>query len=330
MHRLMNAIRKVFKAMHTLRQALVTGGAGFIGSHLVEALVASGCRVIVVDNLSTGHRRNLDHLGDRIEFVEGDIRDAVLLDRVMNGCDVVFHQAALVSVTQSVQDPSDSCDINELGTVRVLDAARRNGVRRVVLASSSAVYGDDPQLPKTEALTPHPLSPYAVQKLAGEFYASVFGTLYALETVCLRYFNVFGPRQDPSSPYSGVISIFMTQAAAGLPPTIYGDGNQTRDFVYVKDVVSANLLAAVNSAAVGRVFNVGTGSSIRIRELWRLIGELSTCEVEPRFAPPRAGDIRESVADISEIKDALGFSPQVRLREGLVDTFNWYREVAGN
>ncbi len=310
--------------MQKIKHALVTGGAGFIGSHLVEELVAGGCRVTVLDNLSTGHRRNIEHLGDRIVFVEGDIRDAQLLDQVTSGCDVVFHQAAVVSVTKSVQDPCHACEVNDLGTVRVLDAARRSGVRRVVLASSSAVYGDDPHLPKTEQMAPKPLSPYAVQKLTGEYNAAVFSGLYQLETVCLRYFNVFGPRQDPSSPYSGVISIFMTCAADGRAPTIYGDGNQTRDFVYVTDVVQANLLAATRAAAAGRVFNVGTGSSIRIADLWRLIGEISGVALDPVCAPPRAGDIRDSVSDIGAIGSALGFSPQVQLRQGLIDTLAWY------
>ncbi|BBO72476.1 UDP-glucose 4-epimerase-like protein [Desulfosarcina alkanivorans] len=313
--------------MKKISHALVTGGAGFIGSHLVEALATDGCRVTVLDNLSTGHRHNLDGAGDRIDFVEGDIRDAQLLDRVIKGCEVVFHQAAVVSVTQTVKDPSHSCEVNDLGTVRVLDAARRNDVRRVVLASSSAVYGDDPRLPKTEDMAPRPLSPYAVQKLAGEFYASTFMDLYGLETVCLRYFNVFGPRQDPSSPYSGVISIFMTQATAGQAPTIYGDGGQTRDFVNVKDVVGANLMAAGNPSAAGGIFNVGTGACIRIRDLWSLIGDLSGVAIDPVFGPARAGDIRESVSDISKIGDALGFSPRVALRQGLVDTLAWYRET---
>ncbi|MCB2145708.1 MAG: SDR family oxidoreductase [Deltaproteobacteria bacterium] len=309
-----------------MSHALVTGGAGFIGSHLVDELVAGGCRVTVLDNLSTGHRHNIDHLGDRIDFVEGDIRDEGLLNRVVKGCEVVFHQAAVVSVSQSVQDPSHACEVNDLGTVRVLDASRRNGVRRVVMASSSAVYGDDPRMPKTEDMAPMPLSPYAVQKLTGEFYASVFGGLYGLETVCLRYFNVFGPRQDPSSPYSGVISIFMNRAAAGEAPTIYGDGGQSRDFIYVKDVVRANVLAATEAEAVGQVFNVGTGACIRILDLWKLIGELSSVIIDPVFGPPRAGDIRESVSDIDRIRRSLGFRPRVGLRQGLIDTLAWYRD----
>ena len=314
--------------MKKVSHALVTGGAGFIGSHLVDELVANGCHVTVLDNLSTGHRRNIDHLADRIDFVEGDIRDAGLLDQVVKGCEVVFHQAAVVSVTQSVQDPSHSCEVNDLGTVRVLDASRNNGVRRVVMASSSAVYGDDPRMPKTEDMTPRPLSPYAVQKLTGEFYASAFGGLYGLETVCLRYFNVYGPRQDPSSPYSGVISIFMNKATDGQAPTIYGDGGQSRDFVFVKDVVRANLLAAAEAAATGQVFNVGTGVCIRIGDLWSLIGELSQVRIDPVFGPPRAGDIRESVSDIGRIGRSLGFTPQVELRQGLKDTLSWYRSAS--
>lgn len=311
--------------MQKVRHALVTGGAGFIGSHLVDALVAGGSQVTILDNLSTGHRSNINHHGSKVKFIEDDIRNAAVLDGATKGCDVVFHQAALVSVTQSVQDPSYACEVNDLGTVRVLDAARQNGVRRVVMASSSAVYGDDPQLPKTEKMAPRPLSPYAVQKLTGEYYATVFSGLYGLETVCLRYFNVFGPRQDPSSPYSGVISIFMTKAATGVAPTIYGDGSQSRDFVYVSDVVNANLLAATHPMAPGRIFNVGTGSSIRILDLWQMIAELSDVEIGPVFAPPRTGDIHESVADASEIKKTMGYISKIKLRQGLIDTFGWYR-----
>ena len=311
--------------MKKISQALVTGGAGFIGSHLVDELVANGCRVTVLDNLSTGHCHNIDHLKDRIDFVEGDIRDAGLLNQVVKGCEVVFHHAAVVSVSQSVLDPSHSCEVNDLGTVRVLDASRRNGVQRVVMASSSAVYGDDPRMPKTEDMAPKPLSPYAVQKLTGELYASVFKGLYGLETVCLRYFNVFGPRQDPSSPYSGVISIFMNKATDGEIPTIYGDGGQSRDFIYVKDVVRANLMAATESTAAGGVFNVGTGVAIRILDLWKMIGGLSNVKMDPVFDPPRAGDIRESVSDIGRIRQSLGFRPQIALRQGLIDTLDWYR-----
>jgi len=307
------------------KQVLVTGGAGFIGSHLVDALVKTGCKVTVLDNLVTGRRSNLEHLADRINFVEGDIRDEDLLNRVIQGCEVVFHQAAVVSVTLSVEDPPHACDVNDLGTVRVLDAARKNAVWRVVMASSSAVYGDDPKLPKQEGMTPHPLSPYAVQKLSGEYYASVFNALYGLETVCLRYFNVYGPRQDPSSPYSGVISIFMDKASSGEPPVIYGDGGQTRDFVFVEDVVRANLLAATHKEAAGWVFNVGTGSFIRILDLWKLIAEISGVHLKPTFGPQRTGDIRESVSDISRIAAVIGFKPHISLHSGLEKTLSWYQ-----
>ncbi|MDL2275604.1 SDR family oxidoreductase [Desulfosarcina sp. OttesenSCG-928-G10] len=313
--------------MKTLSRALVTGGAGFIGSHLVEALVDDGVQVTVLDNFSTGHRSNLDPVKEKITIVEGDIRDRDLLEQVTRSCDVVFHQAAVVSVALSVSDPDFSCEVNDLGTVRVLDACRKNKVRRVVVASSSAVYGDSPDLPKTEAMPPCPLSPYAVQKLAGEYYAAVFGALYGLETVFLRYFNVYGPRQDPSSPYSGVISIFMSRAVSNQGPTIYGDGGQTRDFVYVKDVVRANLLAATRNAAAGRVFNVGTGTAIRILDLWDMIRELSAATAEPIFAPPRSGDIRESCSDIHALANDLDFRPAVPLRQGLADTLAWYRSA---
>ncbi|MDL2269769.1 SDR family oxidoreductase [Desulfosarcina sp. OttesenSCG-928-A07] len=315
--------------MKVFSRVLVTGGAGFIGSHLVEALVASGAEVTVLDNLSTGHRRNLDSVGKSVTLVEGDIRDRALLDQLTRSCDVVFHHAAIVSVTQSVSDPALSCDVNDLGTVRVLDACRKNGVGRVVMASSSAVYGDGPILPKTETMPACPLSPYAVQKLSGEHYAAVFGRLYGLETVCLRYFNVYGPRQTPSSPYSGVISLFVSNAVSGRPPTIYGDGSQTRDFVHVGDVVRANLLAATQKAAAGRVFNVGTGVSTRIRDLWDTIQELSLTKTAPVFAPPRAGDIQDSCSDISAITQCLDFTPKVTIHQGLSDTLAWYHHGNG-
>lgn len=314
--------------MDSFKHALVTGGAGFIGSHLTETLAAQSVRVTVLDNLSTGHRHNIEHLKEGVTFIEGDIRDAGLLERAMVGCDVVFHQAAVVSVTQSVQDPAHSCDVNDLGTVRVLDACRKNGVRRVVLASSSAVYGDDPVLPKTETMPPRPLTPYAVQKLTGEYYAAIFGSLYGLETVCLRYFNVYGPRQDPSSPYSGVISIFMTRATTDTAPIIYGDGSQSRDFVYVGDVVQANLLAATRPEAAGGVFNVGTGTAIRIDRLWELIAASAGTAVAAQSGPPRPGDIPHSVADVSAINRKLEFAPRVELHQGLADTLAWYQATS--
>jgi UDP-glucose 4-epimerase len=308
-----------------MKNVLITGGAGFIGSHITETLVARGCDVTVMDNLASGHIKNIEGLSDQVNFIEGDIRDEALLSRVTKGCDVIFHQAAVVSVTQTVAEPVSSTDVNDMGTLKVLDAARQNSVKRVVLASSSAVYGDDPQLPKVETMTPKPLSPYAVQKLTNEFYANLYFKLYGIETVCLRYFNVYGPRQDPSSPYSGVISIFMKKAADASVPTVYGNGEQTRDFVFVKDVVQANILAATSGDTPGKVFNVGTGITLSIKDLWYDISGLNGYEAHPEYAPARPGDIVHSLASIQEATDRMGFQPSVPLNDGLSQTFNWYQ-----
>jgi nucleoside-diphosphate-sugar epimerase len=306
--------------------ALVTGGAGFIGSHLVENLVHQGCSVTVLDNLTSGHLRNLEQVASKITFIRGDIRDLQVILQASKGCDAVFHHAAVVSVTKTVEDPIGSAEVNEAGTLNVLEAARRNGAARVVLASSSAIYGDDPQLPKAEAMAPVPLSPYAVQKLTNEYYARLYHRLYGLKTVCLRYFNVFGPRQDPGSPYSGVISIFMTRASRNLAPVIYGDGRQTRDFVFVGDVVRANLLAAGKAAAVGEVFNIGTGCSVSINDLWHSIARLGACRLPAEYADPRSGDIVHSLAGIEKAGRYMGFEPAVKLEEGLQRTYDWYRQ----
>lgn len=308
-------------------KALVTGGAGFIGSHLVTALVERGCQVTVLDNLSSGHLSNLDHISDRIRFVQGDIRDVDALAVEMSGCEVVFHEAAVVSVTKTVEDPVGSSVVNDIGALNVLETARKCSVRRVVLASSSAVYGDDPQSPKTETMMPKPLSPYAVQKLANEYYARVYHQLFNLQTVCLRYFNVYGPRQDPSSPYSGVISIFMTKAVNDEAPVIYGDGRQTRDFVYVSDVVQANLLAAGKPQVSGEVFNVGTQNAVDVNSLWRQVADLGNCLQKTEHVSPRPGDIVESLADIQKVQDRLGFKPTYALNKGLAETFSWYKEA---
>lgn len=310
--------------MMTYKKALVTGGAGFIGSHIVETLVKKGCGVTVLDNLSTGHVSNLEMVADKIKFIEGDICDSATLDAAVSGCEVVFHQAAVVSVTDTVARPLASANVNEIGTLKVLEAARQNQVKRVVLASSSAIYGDDPQLPKKENMIPKPLSPYAVQKLVGEYYARVYTELYGLQTVCLRYFNVFGPRQDPSSPYSGVISIFMTKAAQKEKPIIYGDGTQSRDFIYVSDVVAANLSAAVSTGTDSAVYNVGTGQSIQILQLWDVITQMSHLTLSPDFGPVRAGDVPKSVADIGKAEADLGFRPQTPFAEGLKKTLEYY------
>ncbi len=308
-----------------IKSALVTGGAGFIGSHLVDALLAIGCRVTVIDNLSTGRKENLAPVADRIDFIEGDILNDAVLARAVRGCEVVFHEAAVVSVPKTVEDPVGSAAVNDLGTVKVLEAARKSGSRRVILASSSAVYGDDPALPKSEAMSPKPLTPYAVQKLAGEFNARMYYELFGLETVCLRYFNVYGPRQDPGSPYSGVISIFMSRAVDRTFPVIYGDGRQFRDFVFVRDVVAANLLSASVSEVGGRVFNVGTGKHISINELWEAVKHLGRISISAEYGPPRAGDIRESVADIGLAASLLGFAPEYAFNRGLEETFTWFK-----
>jgi UDP-glucose 4-epimerase len=307
-----------------IKRALVTGGAGFIGSHLVETLFHQGCKVTVVDDLSTGHKTNLDAVIDQISFFEGDIRDEALMGEALRGCEVVFHQAALVSVPESIERPLDSASINEMGTLNVLEMARQHRVKRVVIASSSAIYGDDPKLPKKEDMPAKPLSPYAIQKLTGEYYARLYERLHGLETVCLRYFNVFGPRQDPSSPYSGVISIFMTKVAQDQAPNIYGDGEQTRDFIFVKDVVNANLLAATVSEARGNVFNIGTGQTITVNKLWEGICNLSQKDLKAHYLAPRPGDILESVADIQMAQNTLTFSPQTQFNKGLESTYNWY------
>jgi len=309
----------------TIQHALVTGGAGFIGSHLVDALLEQGARVTVIDNLTTGKMANLQDAGTRIQFIEGDIRDRGVLQQAVAGVDVVFHQAAVVSVPLSVAQPLDSAAVNETGTLEVLEAARQAGCRRVVLASSSAIYGDDPELPKRETMAFGPMSPYAVQKMTGEYYAGLYTRLYGLETACLRYFNVFGPRQDPSSPYSGVISIFLDRAAAGQAPVIYGDGEQTRDFVYVRDVVSANLRAATEDTAAGKAFNIGTGKTITINRLWQKVAELAGVGLAPDYAEARHGDILHSVAAIDAARRDLGFSPEISFEEGLARTYAWYQ-----
>ena len=310
----------------TFKSALVTGGAGFIGSHLVEMLVSAGCKVAVLDNLSSGHYLNLKHLEGQISFYEEDIRNQEALNAAAAGCEVIFHLAAVVSVPQTVENPIDSASVNDMGTLFIFEAARQQKVRRVVFASSCAVYGDDLRLPKREDMAPKPQSPYAVQKLASEYYARVFHELYGLETTALRYFNVYGPRQDPSSPYSGVISIFMTKAMQHAPAVIYGDGNQSRDFIYVQDVVRANLLAATAKEVSGLVMNIGSGRSVDINHLWEAICALSGQKLQAKYAPKRPGDIVESLAAIDSAKSRLGFEPETSFEEGLKLTFEWYRK----
>jgi UDP-glucose 4-epimerase len=311
------------------RSALVTGGAGFIGSHLVDALLAGGCRVTVLDDLSAGSERNLPASQGALRLVRADIRDRAAVAEAVDGCETVFHLAAVVSVPKTTLDPIGSADVNEIGSLNVLEASRAAGVRRLVFASSSAVYGDDPRLPKREDMPPKPLTPYAVQKLAVEYHARVYSGLYALPCASLRFFNVFGPRQDPSSPYSGVISIFMTRALAGESPVIHGDGSQSRDFVFVGDVVQALVAAASSPAAPGGVFNVGTGRAVTITQLWEVIAALSGATARPVHTPPRPGDVPQSVSAIDAARADLGFAPRVGFEEGLKRTMAWYRNMVG-
>ena len=309
-----------------MKKCLVTGGAGFIGSNLVERLLSDGVQVRVLDNLTSGFLENLAPFWEDIDFKKGDLRDLHTLQEVMSDVEVVFHQAAIVSVPQSVEDPIETAMVNDLGTLNVLEAARHTGVPRVVFASSCAVYGDLPQLPKKEDMATKPLSPYAATKLYGETYAQLYGDLYGLETVCLRYFNVYGPKQDPTSPYSGVISIFMDKAAQGEVPTIYGDGEQYRDFVYVADVVQANLSAAYGREVSGAIINVGTGNSVTVNSLWKKVASLAGVQGEPERESLRPGDIRESVADISRARRLIDYKPHYSIEEGLELTWKWYRE----
>ncbi len=304
----------------------MTGGAGFIGSHLVDALLSKGIRVKVLDNLSTGHLSNLDGVSSKIDFIKGDICDRAAVEAAADGCDVIFHQAAVVSVPQTVKDPIGSAAVNISGTLMILDVARAKGVSRVILASSCAVYGDDPVQPKHEGLCVHSKSPYALQKHIGELNARLYHELYGLEAVCLRYFNVFGPRQDPSSPYSGVISIFMDRAVQKSAPVIYGDGHQSRDFIYVCDVVAANIAAAEAASANGCVVNVGSGKSITINRLWEMIGDLSGNPHSPQYDAPRLGDIQTSLADTKRAQKVLAFKPECPFGKGLELTFEWYRK----
>ena len=304
---------------------LVTGGAGFIGSHLVEELVKQGQRVRVIDNLSTGKRKNIEPFRGKIEFIDGDIRDLGLVRKAMDGVDYVLHQAAVPSVPRSVKDPLTTNAANVDGTLNILIAARDADVKRVVYASSSSVYGDTPTLPKQEGMKPQPRSPYAVSKLAGELYCQAFYHVYGLETVALRYFNVFGPRQDPESQYAAVVPKFITALLRGEPPTIFGDGEQSRDFTYVDNVVAANLLAAKASGVAGEVFNIACGERITINELARMLTEIIGVNIEPEYTPPRPGDVLHSLADISKAQKLLGYKIKVDFERGLQKTVEWYR-----
>ncbi|RLC55839.1 MAG: LPS biosynthesis protein WbpP [Chloroflexota bacterium] len=303
---------------------LVTGGAGFIGSHIVAELVRRGERVRVFDNFSTGQEANLAPVRQAIELIRGDLRDLAAVRRAVSGVDYVLHQGALASVARSVDDPLASDTCNVVGTLNLLIAARDAGVRRVVYASSSSVYGDSPTLPKREDMKPAPKSPYAVSKLAGEHYCRAFTEVYGLETVSLRYFNVFGPRQDPTSQYAAVIPIFITALLRGKPPTVHGDGRQSRDFTYVTNNVQANLLAATAPGVAGQVFNVACGKRYTLLELLAILRDILSTDVTPVHTAPRPGDVRHSLADISKAQQALGYRVEVPFEEGLRRTVAWY------
>jgi UDP-glucose 4-epimerase len=308
-------------------RVLVTGGAGFIGSHLVDALVARGDEVVVLDDLSTGRRENLAAAGAAARLIVGSVDDLDTVRAAVEGCALVYHEAAVASVQRTVEAPTQTQRTNLAGTLNVLEAARGTGVRRVVFAGSAAVYGDTETMPLVESQTPRPMSPYAIEKLASEQYMGVWSALYGLETVTLRYFNVFGPRQDPGSPYSGVISIFVDRLITGRVPTIFGDGKQTRDFVYVEDVVRANLLAGTADArtVAGRDFNVARGEATDLNALYSMLAEVCGVSAPVGYAPARAGDIRHSLANIGALRETLGYTPQVPVAEGLARLVAWER-----
>ncbi len=303
---------------------LVTGGAGFIGSSLARALVARGERVRVIDDLSSGRRENLADISKDIELIEADIRDEAALASALAGIELVFHEAAVPSVPRSLADPIRSHQANATGTLQLLQAAKRAGVRRVIYAASSSAYGDTPTLPKVETMRPMPLSPYAVSKLAGEHYCQVFAGAYGLETVCLRYFNVFGPHQDPNSEYAAVIPRFVTTALAGQGVTIYGDGTQSRDFCFIDNTVEANLAAATASGVSGSVFNVACGAAINLNDVIRLVGEIVGHAVPITYVPGRVGDVKHSLADVSAARERLGYRGAISFSEGLRRTVAWY------
>ncbi len=310
-----------------MAKSVVTGGAGFIGSTLVRKLLESGSAVTVIDNLLTGHEKNLSEVRDRIEFVNADIRNPEAIAAPMRGADAVYHLAAIPSVPRSIDDPIPSHEVNIDGTFNVFLAAARAKVRRVVYAASSSAYGDSETLPKVETMAPRPKSPYAVQKLLGENYASVFHSCFGLETVALRFFNVYGPRQDPSSPYSGVLSLFMKHLLGRTSPTIYGDGEQSRDFTYVEDVATLCIKAAHSDRAAGKMYNAGNGGRFTLNFIWDLLQKMEGVKLDAKYGEPRAGDVRHSMADTTLAKADLGHDPQFTIEEGLKRTLEWYRQT---
>jgi UDP-glucose 4-epimerase len=310
---------------------LITGAAGFIGSHLTHALVSRGDRVRAFDNFATGSRRNLARILHRIEFHEGDLRDRAAVERACEGVDYILHQGALPSVPRSVKEPRPSHETNVDGTFNLLEAARLHGVRRVLYAASSSAYGNQPGFPRVETMVPQPIAPYPVQKLAGELYMKSYWQVYGLETVCLRYFNIFGPRQVPDSPYSGVMARFILQMMRGERPVIHGDGEQGRDFTYVDNAVRANLLAleAPAEKVAGQVFNIACGERHTLNETYGILAQLLNFFGAPTYGPERAGDVRDSLADISAATEAFGYRPTVGFAEGLRRTVAWYLDTAG-
>lgn len=311
---------------------LVTGGAGFIGSHVVEALLRQGKSVRVIDNFNTGKEENLKgfskEYANLLDIVEGDIRDEKIVDKVMKEADYVFHLAALPSVSRSIEDPVTCSQVNINGTLNILNAAKQYRVKRVIFSSSSSVYGDSPELPKKESMPPHPLSPYALTKLTGEIYCRIFSDIYGLETLSLRYFNVFGPRQDPDSEYAAVIPKFVTSVINKTPPTIYGDGEQARDFTYVENVVQANLKALEAKNSGGEVLNIACGEKMTINRLMKEICRILKNSIKPIHDEPRKGEIRDSLADISKAKEMLGYCPSIRFEKGLETTIRFFQERA--
>ncbi len=313
-----------------MADCLVTGGAGFIGSHIVRGLLDAGHRVRVLDNLCSGHRSNLDEVASKIEFVEGDICDDAMVEKALKGIQRVFHQAALASVPLSLEKPMDTHRACVTGTLNLLRHSVASGVKRFVYAASSSCYGDQPTSSKRESDLPMPLSPYAAAKLAGELYCQSFYHSFGLETVGIRYFNVFGPRQDPNSPYSAVIPLFVTKILSQSKPLIYGDGGQSRDFTFVANIVRGNLLASEKPNIGGRVFNVADGRQTTLLRLLELLSSLLGRTIEPEFLPARVGDVRESLADISRARQDLGYEPKVSLEDGLRQTIAYYEATAKN
>jgi UDP-glucose 4-epimerase len=305
---------------------VVTGGAGFIGSAIVRRLLAEGAeRVVVIDNLLTGREANLEEVRDKIDFQRADIRDYEEIAPIIRGAAVVFHEAAIPSVPRSIDDPIPSHDVNANGTFNVLRAAHEGNAGRVIYAASSAAYGDTVELPKVESMAPRPKSPYALQKLMGEYYCTIFSGVYGLETVSLRYFNVYGPRQDPGSPYSGVLSIFMKCVLTNTQPTIFGDGETSRDFTYVEDVAELNLKAARAKNVSGRLYNGGNGGRVTLNQAWTLTQKLAGVQIPAVYGPPRAGDVRDSQADTTLAVQDLGHAPRFSFEEGMKRTLEWYR-----